>query len=315
MTEQEKCRDSMAQQNQEITPVDPANLPLKRKRGRPRKHDYDNPSCQQHQRLEAVPAQACPIADSVHHSQVIPTRANSALTSSHGPNGLLGQAVCGTLDGTFDAGYLLTVRVANTGDVLKGLVFDPRLCIPVSAENDIAPLLAPVATPNGTSFSADEVPSETLVSVPVQAVPTSSAAPFKTVNQSPATSRLPRTAPQLSKNEAQVQASVPQTLPKSTLNDANQEPAPAASQQVVVDDAKAEDFPGLAAVNKETSQMILDVPSEDLSLKVIESLGVEQGMHQVKESSTSMVEASGANEKMHQTKESPGERVEAHYVR
>nr|XP_009385058.1 PREDICTED: uncharacterized protein LOC103972440 [Musa acuminata subsp. malaccensis] len=280
----------MAQQNQEITPVDPANLPLKRKRGRPRKHDYDNPSYQQHQRLEAVPAQACPIADSVHHSQVIPTRANSAVTSSHGPNGLLGQAVCGTLDGTFDAGYLLTVRVANTGDVLKGLVFDPRLCIPVSTENDIAPLLAPVATPNGTSFSVDETLSETLVSVPVQAVPTSSAAPFKAV-----------------------QACIPQTLPKSTLNDANEEPAPAASQQVVVDDAKAEDFLGLAAVNKETSQMILDVPSEDLSIKVIESLGVEQGMYQVKESSTSMVEASGANEKMHQTKESP-ERVEAHYV-
>ncbi|CAL9070022.1 unnamed protein product, partial [Musa banksii] len=308
----------MAQQNQEITPVDPANLPLKRKRGRPRKHDYDNPSCQQHQRylqhkafanrlhlilsnpsaclghrLEAVPAQACPIADSVHHSQVIPTRANSTVTSSHGPNGLLGQAVCGTLDGTFDAGYLLTVRVANTGDVLKGLVFDPRLCIPVSTENDIAPLLAPVATPNGTSFSVDETLSETLVSVPVQAVPTSSAAPFKTVNQSPATSRLPHTAPQLSKNVA------PSTLPKSTLNDANEEPAPAASQQVVVDDAKAEDFLGLAAVNKETSQMILDVPSEGLSIKVIESLGVEQGMHQVKESSTSMVEASGGNEKMH----------------
>ncbi|KAJ8509668.1 hypothetical protein OPV22_000102 [Ensete ventricosum] len=283
-------RDSMAQQNQEITPVDPANLPLKRKRGRPRKHDYDNPSCQQHQRLEAVPAQACPIGDSVHHSQVIPTRANSAVTSSHGPNGLLGQAVCGTLDGTFDAGYLLTVRVANTGDVLKGLVFDPRLCIPVSAENDIAPLLAPVATPNGTFFSVDEALSETLVSVPVQAVPTSSASPFKT---------------------AQVQASIPQTLPKSTLYDANQEPAPAASQQVVVDDAKAEDFLGLAAVNKETSQLILDVPSEDRSIKVIESLGVEQGMHQVKDSSTSMVEASGANEKMHQTKESPGERVEA----
>lgn len=111
----------------------------------------------------------------------------------------------------------------------------------------------------------------------------------------------------------QVQACIPQTLPKSTLNDANEEPAPAASQQVVVDDAKAEDFLGLAAVNKETSQMILDVPSEDLSIKVIESLGVERGMHQVKESSTSMVEASGANEKMHQTKESP-ERVEAHYV-
>lgn len=112
----------------------------------------------------------------------------------------------------------------------------------------------------------------------------------------------------------QVQACIPQTLPKSTSNDANQEPAPAASQQAVVDDAKAEDFLGLAAVNKETSQMILDVPSEDLSIKVIESLGVEQGMHQVKESSTSMVEASGANEKMHQTKESPGEHVEAHYV-
>lgn len=101
--------------------------------------------------------------------------------------------------------------MANTGDVLKGLVFDPRLCIPVSTENDIAPLLAPVATPNGTSFSVDETLSETLVSVPVQAVPTSSAAPFKTVNQSPATSRLPHTAPQLSKNE--VAPSVTDTQP------------------------------------------------------------------------------------------------------
>lgn len=37
----------MAEQNQETVPV-PANLPLKRKRGRPRKYDLDRLSGRQH---------------------------------------------------------------------------------------------------------------------------------------------------------------------------------------------------------------------------------------------------------------------------
>lgn len=41
----------MAQQNQDINPVDPTNLP-KRKRGRPRKYNYDNLGFEQRRPLQ-----------------------------------------------------------------------------------------------------------------------------------------------------------------------------------------------------------------------------------------------------------------------
>ncbi|CAM6036480.1 unnamed protein product [Sphagnum compactum] len=52
---------------------------------------------------------------------------------------LIGQPVTGVLDGSFDAGYLLSVRVGNTDTILHGAVFGPGLSLPVSKVNDIAP--------------------------------------------------------------------------------------------------------------------------------------------------------------------------------
>ncbi|RWV97370.1 hypothetical protein GW17_00039842 [Ensete ventricosum] len=337
----------MAQQNQETTPVDPANSPAKRKRGRPRKHDYDNLSHKQRRRYftrqlflskliqllvlvkspqgfgsqanstatsslgiqadpatasghgdhaiptqanvaacssllfqslpvqtnptpctiygaqsslveagstvnssygiqstlapanpspylgyrpKAAPAHVHPNANSANHSQLIPAQSNSAATSSHGPNDLLGQAVCGTLDGTFDAGYMLTVRVANGGHVLRGLVFDPRLCVPISADNDIVPLL-PMATPNGTPSSVVESHDQTLVSVPIHpvAVPLSVALPLQvrepaaasqTMNPMLVTSSLPQPSRQLNTNKVVPNDSDPQlSLNKVAPND------------------------------------------------------------------------------------------------
>ncbi|CAL9107836.1 unnamed protein product [Musa textilis] len=263
----------MAQQNQETTPVDPANSPAKRKRGRPRKHDYDNLSHKQRRRPNAAPAHAHPNANSADHSQLIPAQSKSAAASSHGPNDLLGQAVCGTLDGTFDAGYMLTVRVANGGHVLRGLVFDPRLCVPVSAENDIAPLL-PMATPNGTPSSVVESHDQTLVSVPIHPVPVpfsvalplrvrEPAAASQTMNPMLVTSSLPQPSRQLNTDKG-VQAKTLQTLSKSSVNNANQESSSSASQHVVDDDKQAED---LSADVKEEAfqafQTTLDVLPED----------------------------------------------------
>ncbi|MCO5590896.1 hypothetical protein L7F22_044871 [Adiantum nelumboides] len=54
-------------------------------------------------------------------------------------NAFVGQQVHGVLDGSFDAGYLLTVRVGNTQTVLRGAVFEPTLSVPISQANDIAP--------------------------------------------------------------------------------------------------------------------------------------------------------------------------------
>ncbi|XP_057843372.1 uncharacterized protein LOC131052778 isoform X2 [Cryptomeria japonica] len=62
-----------------------------------------------------------------------------ASLSSFAENTFVGQEVHGMLDGSFDAGYLLTVRVGDTDTVLRGVVFEPGLSVPVSQANDIAP--------------------------------------------------------------------------------------------------------------------------------------------------------------------------------
>lgn len=104
----------MAQQNEPNPPVDPAAAPVKRKRGRPRKEDI-------------------PASESSGRTQ----RRRRNPPPMTGP-GLVGQPVSGILDGVFDAGFLITVRVGN-GPLLRGMVFDSRLSVPVSAENDVAP--------------------------------------------------------------------------------------------------------------------------------------------------------------------------------
>lgn len=190
-----------------------------------------NPSPYIGYRPKAAPAHAHPNANSANHSQLIPAQSNSAAASSHAPNDLLGQAVSGTLDGTFDAGYMLTVRVANGGHVLRGLVFDPRLCVPISAENDIAPLL-PMATPNGTPSSVVESHDQTLVSVPIHPVPVPlsvalplqvrepAAAASQTMNPMLVTSSLPQPSRQLNTNKVVPNDSDPQlSLNKVAPND------------------------------------------------------------------------------------------------
>ncbi|GLJ18492.1 hypothetical protein SUGI_0328280 [Cryptomeria japonica] len=59
--------------------------------------------------------------------------------SSADNTSFLGHIIHGVVDGSFDAGYLLTVRVGDTDTVLRGLVFEPGLCVPISEVNDIAP--------------------------------------------------------------------------------------------------------------------------------------------------------------------------------
>lgn len=51
----------------------------------------------------------------------------------------IGQSICGVVDGSFDAGYMLTVRVGDTDTILRGIVFEPGLSVPISEANDIAP--------------------------------------------------------------------------------------------------------------------------------------------------------------------------------
>lgn len=149
----------MAQQNLEIIPVDPASSPLKRKRGRPRKCDVPGYEPRRRNRhSQATPAGTIP-------AQASPAYANPTASSSHLPCGLIGQQVSGVLEGTFDAGYLITVRVGGTGPVFKGLVFDPTLSVPLTVDNDVAPLL-PMSRRYGNLHPVPQAPSQEPVSTP-----------------------------------------------------------------------------------------------------------------------------------------------------
>ncbi|GAB2277801.1 hypothetical protein Dimus_012505 [Dionaea muscipula] len=52
---------------------------------------------------------------------------------------MVGVAVTGVIEGAFDAGYLLSVRVGDSDTHLRGVVFKPGHYLPVTAENDVAP--------------------------------------------------------------------------------------------------------------------------------------------------------------------------------
>ncbi|XP_042398096.1 uncharacterized protein LOC121988633 [Zingiber officinale] len=299
----------MAEQNQETVPV-PVNLPLKRKRGRPQKVQAATNSSLGIQVTpnqvdlaafsgmspQTLPFHTLPKIDFdptvhsrsvcfAHHSEVNPTQPNSAAASSQKTNGLLGQSVCGTLDGTFEAGYLLTVKVASTDHVLKGIVFDPLRCAPISEENDIAPLI-PMARPIGNLHLAVEKPSQALISVPVR--PASSS--FDAVL--PVQRNIP---PSDSKSANQLLT--PPNLPLSVANNSSvlntNEAIPkvteSAPQNAAVDESQAETF----LANKENPQMTSAVRSDDRSKNVIEPHGAESSAN------INTVEISGPNQRQH----------------
>ncbi|XP_074592259.1 uncharacterized protein LOC141848049 [Curcuma longa] len=312
----------MAEQNQETVPV-PVNLPLKRKRGRPRKVQAATSSqpylatnsshgiqvtpnqvdlaAFSGMRPQTLPFHTLPKIDFnpivhsrsvcfVHHSEVNPTQPNSASNSSQKTNGLLGQSVCGTLDGTFEAGYLLTVKVAGTGHVLKGIVFDPHRCVPISEENDIVPLI-PMARPIGNLHLAVDKPSQALISVPVGPPASSS---FDVVlpvqrNEPPAESKsanqllTPPNLPQSAAHNSSV-LNTDETIPKVT------ESAP---QNAAVDESQAEDSLAPFLANKENPQMTSTVSSDDPSKIVIEPRGAESS------ADINTVEISGPNQSQH----------------
>lgn len=214
-----------------------------------------------------------------HHSEVNPTQPNS---SSKKTNGLLGQSVCGTLDGTFEAGYLLTVKVAGTGHVLKGIVFDPHRCVPISEENDIAPMI-PMARPIGNLHLAVEKPSQALISVPVHPASSSFDVVLLPVQrkETPAASEsanqllTPPKLPQSAADNSSV-LDVDETIPKVS------EFAPVAPQNAAVNESQAEDS---------LAPFLTTVSSDDQSKNGIEPHGAESS------ADINMVEISGLNQR------------------
>ncbi|KAF5728401.1 hypothetical protein HS088_TW21G00548 [Tripterygium wilfordii] len=118
-------------------------VPAKRKRGRPRKYprqdpdNEDNASGQRGQSSNQGENSRAPRGfDGVHGGH--PHQTN---TVSNANFPMVGQEVHGAVEGVFDGGFLIGIRVENSATIFRGAVFIPGCYVPVSRENDVAPNL------------------------------------------------------------------------------------------------------------------------------------------------------------------------------
>ncbi|KAF5730552.1 hypothetical protein HS088_TW19G00143 [Tripterygium wilfordii] len=116
---------------------------VKRKRGRPRKFprqdpdNRDNANGQRgHSSNHGANSSVPPGFDGVNGSH--PHQTN---TVSNANFPMVGQEVHGAVEGVFDGGFLIGVRVENSATIFRGAVFIPGHYVPVSQENDVAPNL------------------------------------------------------------------------------------------------------------------------------------------------------------------------------
>ncbi|PRQ28480.1 hypothetical protein RchiOBHm_Chr5g0003491 [Rosa chinensis] len=111
-------------QSQGTSSLSSPDLPMKRKRGRPRKDEN---------LVHGESTPAMPGPDSLKKNK------QSAGTNDDGEDEMVGRVVSGVIEGSFDAGYLLNVKVEDTDTQLRGVVFLPGKFTPVTAANDVAP--------------------------------------------------------------------------------------------------------------------------------------------------------------------------------
>ncbi|XP_022777408.1 uncharacterized protein LOC111318806 [Durio zibethinus] len=113
----------MSSQNQGASLSSSADPPMKRKRGRPRKDET----------VQGDNTPLTPASDNLKKDK------QSVGTSDAASDDMVGQMVSGVIEGSFDAGYLLNVKVGDTNTHLRGVVFLPGRFTPITATNDVAP--------------------------------------------------------------------------------------------------------------------------------------------------------------------------------
>lgn len=131
------CECRMSQLNQGTNTALPAEAPIKRKRGRPRKDEN-----------QAFPRPPVPIIQGQGSGAPkaisnIPSKGKDSVEDvdddDDNKDEMVGQVVNGILEYAFDAGYFLTVKVGDTNVCMRGVVFKEDCIIPITPENDIAP--------------------------------------------------------------------------------------------------------------------------------------------------------------------------------
>ncbi|XVF27858.1 hypothetical protein REPUB_Repub14bG0145400 [Reevesia pubescens] len=113
----------MSSQDQGASLSSSADPLMKRKRGRPRKD-------------ESVQGESTPVTPALDN---LSKNKQSVGTSDPASDDMVGQMVSGVIEGSFDAGYLLDVKVGDTNTHLRGVVFLPGRFTPITAANDVAP--------------------------------------------------------------------------------------------------------------------------------------------------------------------------------
>ncbi|XP_051129084.1 uncharacterized protein LOC127249996 [Andrographis paniculata] len=113
-------------------------LPAKRKRGRPRKDSniFRQSTLQSPESANLLKTQ---------HAEVRYSNPDSAAKAQEPDSkdgiadGLAGSMIYGVIEGSFDAGYFVSVRIGNSSTPFRGVVFQPGKIVPVTAANDVAP--------------------------------------------------------------------------------------------------------------------------------------------------------------------------------
>lgn len=104
------------------------------------------------------PAAAAPNELLAKRKRGRPRKEETSQVNSQSDNDLVGQMVTGVVEGSFDAGYLLNVKVKDSDKKLRGLVFKPGKVTPVTPENDVAPL--------AKMYGREEIKNQTDQSLP-----------------------------------------------------------------------------------------------------------------------------------------------------
>ncbi|KAJ7946276.1 putative AT hook motif-containing protein [Quillaja saponaria] len=118
----------MSQKNNGPRPSPTSEAPAKRKRGRPRKDEG------------VVHGESAPITPAMRTAPSVPEHDNVVLIPQRRLNDpRVGQAVSCVINGAFDGGYLVKVKLADVDTHLNGVIFLPGHVTPITAENDVAP--------------------------------------------------------------------------------------------------------------------------------------------------------------------------------
>ncbi|XP_016509812.1 uncharacterized protein LOC107827229 [Nicotiana tabacum] len=201
------------QATQDNNPTAPTILPAKRRRGRPRK---DGGVAKRGNLQSPVTPPPPETIKKVQQNAVEVSQKDGSIV---GGNNIIGQMVSGVVDGCFDAGYFISVRVGNSATTLRGLVFQPGRFAPITPANDVAPSATmyhrnQVATPL-LNLQQEKQPNV----APAQVLPSKpmSSATFVPNNSQFATVMAPQSDTVMASNEARSKIMLQQNQSQSTL--------------------------------------------------------------------------------------------------